>query len=220
MQDPVALMAKAAGLIAVWLDVAPEHEEEFNAWYKFEHLRQVVGLNGFLSGRRYVADYLYPKFLALYETVDETAEKALLDMMATPTAWSVRIRPLYGENRIRNNYKRLAYATNTNNPYGSVILLIQGDAVSGRESENQEWLKRNATLALNVPGCTAARYYMAVSGQPNYLELYEFSDAASLGSVQWHQFLTGEGRRPLASSLVNIIQQRYQAIASPYVREG
>ena len=83
VQDPAAVMAKAGGLIAVWLDVAPKHEEEFNAWYKFEHLQQVVGLDGFLSGRRYVADYLYPKFLALYETVDETAEKALLGLFCS-----------------------------------------------------------------------------------------------------------------------------------------
>ncbi len=220
MQDPASMMANAGGLIAVWLDVDPKHEEEFNAWYKFEHLQQVVGLNGFLSGRRYVADYLYPRFLALYETVDESAEAALLDMMTTPTPWSLRIRPMYGENRKRNNYRRIAYAINGTDPYGAVILLMQGDAVPGKASENEQWLKCNAGLALNVPGCISVRYYAAVSGSPTYLELYEFSNAAAPCSAQWYRFLTGEARRPLASSLVNVIEQRYQAIATPFVREG
>jgi hypothetical protein len=220
MQSPASLMAQAAGLIAVWLDVAPEHEEEFNAWYKFEHLQQVVALDGFLSGRRYVADYLYPRFLALYETADENAECELLAMMTTPTRWSLHIRTLYGDNRKRNNYARIAHASNAANPYGSAIVLIQGDAAPGKDAEIQDWLARNAALALNVPGCTAARYYKAVSGNPGYLELYEFADTAAPGTAAWYRFLTGDGRRPLASSLVNVVQQRYRAIETPCVRKG
>ena len=43
-------MSAANGLIAVWLDVPAEREEEFNDWYNLEHLPQVVGLPGFIGG--------------------------------------------------------------------------------------------------------------------------------------------------------------------------
>ena len=47
---------QATGLIAVWLHVPPHREEEFHAWYELEHIPQVVGLEGFVSGRRYYCD--------------------------------------------------------------------------------------------------------------------------------------------------------------------
>ena len=217
MQNPLALMGKAGGLVAIWLDVAPEHDEEFNAWYKYEHLQQVVSKDGYLSGRRYIADHLYPKYLALYETVSGAGTSGPANA-SSRTPWQLRMATLFGENRRRCDYQRLSYAANAGDPYGSVIYLIQGDAAAGRESEVRSWLEKNAELGLAVPGCTAVRYYVATEGQPKYLELYEFSDASSLGSGKWYRFLTGEERRPLASSLVNVIQQRYRSIAAPYIR--
>lgn len=216
MHDPAVLMAKAAGLSAIWLDVAPEHDEEFNAWYKYEHLQQIVAKDGYLSGRRYIADHLYPKYLALYETVGGTGTAAT-GARNEHTPWQRRMATLFGENRRRCDYRRLSYAASTGDPYGSVIFLIQGDPAAGRDSEVLSWLKEHAELGLAVPGCTSVRYYVATGGQPKYLELYEFSDASALGSAQWYRFLSGNERRPLASSLVNVIQQRYQSIAAPYI---
>ena len=218
-QDLKAFMAKAGKLLAVWLDVAPEHDEEFNAWYQYEHLQQMTAKGQYVGGRRYIADHLYPKYLALYEISDQTMQSGADDIKG-PTPWTLRVRSMYGENRRRISYTRLAWATNAGDPYGSVIYLIQGDAAAGRESEVRDWLEKNAELGLGVPGCTSARYYVATEGQPKYLELYEFSDAPSLRSRQWYRFLTGEERCPLASSLVNVIQQRYQSIAAPYLRPG
>jgi hypothetical protein len=214
MHDGAQLMAKAAGLSAIWLDVAPEHDDEFNAWYKYEHLQQMVEKDGYLSGRRYIADHLYPKYLALYETVGDTTT------VTTParTPWQFRMVTLFGENRRRCDYQRLSYAVGSGDPYGSVIFMIQGDAAAGKDSEVLSWLKQNAKLGLGIPGCTSVRYYVATAGQPQYLELYEFADESSLASAQWYRFLSGDERRPLASTLVNVIQQRYRSISAPYLR--
>ncbi|HEY0338698.1 MAG TPA: hypothetical protein VGC70_15245, partial [Burkholderiales bacterium] len=67
-------MSEAQGLITVWLNVPPEREEEFNEWYNLEHLRQVVALPGFVRARRYSAEDAPLKYLAWYETVDDTIE--------------------------------------------------------------------------------------------------------------------------------------------------
>src|SRR5687768_13313461 len=100
-------MMQAAGLITVWLHVPPEHEAELNDWYNREHLDQVVALPGFVSARRYSVDDAPLKYLAWYETVDETVESAadFQGLIAQPTAWSQRMRTLYGEHRERMNFK-------------------------------------------------------------------------------------------------------------------
>ena len=49
-------MASAKALMTARTHVAPEREEEFNAWYDTEHLPQLVALPGFIRGRRYACD--------------------------------------------------------------------------------------------------------------------------------------------------------------------
>jgi hypothetical protein len=43
------------GLLAAWLHVPPEREDEFNAWCNTEHIQQITSIPGFIDGRRYVA---------------------------------------------------------------------------------------------------------------------------------------------------------------------
>ncbi len=215
---PADLMRRAGGLVPVWLNVAPEHEEEFNAWYAFEHLGDMVALDGFLSARRYRSDWLWPKYLALYETVDESAETgpAFTRMIENPTRWSERIRGFYGEERIRNNYRRLALAMRegAGDPYGQAILMLQANAAPGTEAAAEAWLAENTAAALALPGCTAARAWQAVKGARRYLELYEFDDPEALRSAALYRHLA-EYRAPLSRHLTDALQQRYCAIAAP-----
>lgn len=58
---------KRAGLLLVMMDIAPEHEEDFNRWYDEEHVPERNALPGFLAGRRFRAIEGGPKYLAIYE---------------------------------------------------------------------------------------------------------------------------------------------------------
>src|SRR5688572_4864243 len=100
-------MADAQGLITVWLDVPQEREEEFNDWYNLEHLAQVVALPGFVSARRYRVDDAPLRYLAWYDTVDESIEGAadFQRIVEKPTPWSQRIRRFYGDKRERMNFR-------------------------------------------------------------------------------------------------------------------
>src|SRR6478609_3113897 len=75
--------------------------QEFNDWYNLEHLRQVVALPGFVRARRYSVDDAALKYLAWYETVDESVESGrdFQRIVEKPTAWSQRMRRLYGDQR-------------------------------------------------------------------------------------------------------------------------
>src|ERR1700754_4127696 len=100
-------MSDARGLITVWLNVPPEREDEFNDWYNLEHLRQVVDLPGFVSARRYQVDDAPLRYLAWYDTADETIESGrdFQGLVEKPTPWSQRMRKHYGEQRERMNFK-------------------------------------------------------------------------------------------------------------------
>jgi hypothetical protein len=100
-------MADAQGLITVWLDVPAERDEEFNDWYNLEHLAQVVALPGFVRARRYKVEDAPLRYLAWYETSDETIEAGphFQGIVERPTPWSQRMRRHYGDKRERMNFR-------------------------------------------------------------------------------------------------------------------
>ena len=61
------MTTNSKGLLLVMMEVAPEHEAEFNRWYDQEHVPERMSIPGFLRARRYRALEGGPKYLALYE---------------------------------------------------------------------------------------------------------------------------------------------------------
>lgn len=79
------------GMLISRMDIAAEHEEDFNAWYDREHLAERVAIPGFVEARRYVAIDASQKYLALYttenfEVLNGPDYKAVL---ANQTEWSL-----------------------------------------------------------------------------------------------------------------------------------
>jgi hypothetical protein len=218
MMKPADIMRQCEGLFAVWLGVPPEHEEEFNAWYKYEHMAELIDLEGFISARRYRADWLQPPYLALYETVDAAAQTspAFEKMLANPTPWSARMRTRYGDNRIRNNYARVALAARDGHPYGAILLMVQSNAAPGKHQAVEDWFKANAPAAL-TPGVTAARFWRAVSGTREYLEHYEFESAQAMCTREWSKYFA-ERRRDVAQHLTDSLGQRHTALGMELTR--
>jgi hypothetical protein len=56
-----------AGILAIWTDIAPEREADFNEWYWREHFPERLSLPGFRRGRRYRAITGTPRYFAWYE---------------------------------------------------------------------------------------------------------------------------------------------------------
>ena len=51
--DKLAPVGDASALLFISMNVAPEHEAEFNDWYNEEHLGALAGVPGVLCARRY-----------------------------------------------------------------------------------------------------------------------------------------------------------------------
>ena len=180
-------MGVARGLINVWLHVAPEREEELNDWYNLEHLNQVVALPGFVRARRYSVDDAPLKYLAWYETVDESVEPGadFQRIVAEPTPWSRRMRGLYGENRERMNFRLMrdvGRASDTDTPW---LYIVHTDIPDDIVDEYNEWYdKEHLPRLVTVPGVVRARRYTAVAGNPRYLTAYELSDPNAFESPE------------------------------------
>jgi len=180
-------MSEARGLITVWLDVSQEHEPELNDWYDREHLRQVVALPGFVRARRYRVDDAPLKYLAWYETVDETIEAAadFQRIVAEPTAWSQRMRALYGEQRERMNFRLMrdvGRMTENDTPW---LYIVHTDIPDDIVDEYNEWYdKEHLPRLVTVPGVVRARRYTAAAGSPRYLTAYELTDSNAFESPE------------------------------------
>ena len=56
------------GILAIFNNVAPDREAEFEEWFQHEHLQERLGLPGFLLGRRYEALKGTPDYFNFYVT--------------------------------------------------------------------------------------------------------------------------------------------------------
>lgn len=89
-------------VMAVWNDVAPDAEQEFNNWYVRDHLPDRVSLPGFERGRRWIAESASPRYFTFYEIDDVSVMHSgiYLDRHENPTDWTRRIMPSFvGMNR-------------------------------------------------------------------------------------------------------------------------
>ena len=181
-------MSDATGLITVRLGpTRPEYEAEFNDWYDLEHVPQLTALPGFVRTRRYVCEKSDIRYLAWYETVNDTIEAGpdFQRIVKNPTPWSVRIRKLYENNRERMNFKLMrdvANATATLPADGAPWMYIVHTDIPGHIiGEYNAWYdKEHLPRCANIPGVLRARRYTAVSCTagnigPQYLTTYELT---------------------------------------------
>ena len=112
------------GMMAAWLDITPDVEDEFSDWYFQQHVPERVSLPGFQSGRRYTAPGDQPnKYLALYETTSKAvfASAAYRERLDNPTEWTTTIMPHF-RNFVRSVFDvRLALG----DQYGGTIATIR-----------------------------------------------------------------------------------------------
>ena len=82
------------------MNVVPEHEADFNAWYDKEHIAALSAVPGVLSARRFRETVGGPKYVALYHlTGPEVVESKEWDV-TRQSDWTTRITPHFRD-RIR-----------------------------------------------------------------------------------------------------------------------
>jgi hypothetical protein len=75
------------GILAIFNNVAPGREAEFEEWFQHEHLQERLAVPGFLLGRRYEAVAAEPRYFNFYvtESPDVLKSAAYLSRLDHPT---------------------------------------------------------------------------------------------------------------------------------------
>jgi hypothetical protein len=206
-------------LIKVELHVPPQHEEEFHAWYELEHIPQVLAMNGFVSGRRYYCNEAFPKFLALYETVDVAVEQSpsWKSLGTHPTPWSRRMATFFGQlgpTRKRQNFEKQVDTRSGGTHPGAVFVIDSADCAASPDQ-----IKAVAQAAGSIPGCTGYRF-LKVPGGARALEIFDFATEASAHSQAWEAFMKSDARAGLQKTLQDSTQHLYIATGTPVLREN
>jgi hypothetical protein len=87
---------QGSAFLALWNDVDPARDAEYNCWHTFEHVPERVGIKGFCAGRRYIArERTDDRYFTLYELDDLSALSGAdyADVVDRPTEWSRSMRP-------------------------------------------------------------------------------------------------------------------------------
>jgi hypothetical protein len=87
---------QGAAFLALWNDVDPARDAEYDVWHTFEHVPERVGIEGFLAARRYVArERPDDRYFTLYdvESLGVFAGPGYADVVDHPTEWSRSMRP-------------------------------------------------------------------------------------------------------------------------------
>ncbi len=145
----------------------PHLEEEFNAWYDDEHLAERLGVPGFRSVRRWVADAKpgEGKYLATYE-LDFPAiltSAAYLARLNNPTPWSKR--------SLKNCMVFRRWACAQTHP---------GNADPDLRATALLFCAGGASYEKKIDSALQARRFVDPEGEPRHVTLFEFAGPAPL----------------------------------------
>ena len=145
--------------LLVWTNILSADEDEFNEWYSRDHLRsRVIGVPGFESGRRFIAEVGEPKYLAYYEASDPTAfsSKPFLELVARPDPISQRFIPRFRD-VIRLVGRKLG---GVGRDFGGSVGVLAFDAAQGAKEKLRLWLGHQLPGQLvSLPGIMRAQTF-------------------------------------------------------------
>jgi antibiotic biosynthesis monooxygenase (ABM) superfamily enzyme len=82
----------AAAILLISMNVAPEHEHEFNEWYNTEHLDALAGMPGVLRARRYRGSSAKQRYAAVYHFANPEVPNSAAWKTAANTPWTEKMR--------------------------------------------------------------------------------------------------------------------------------
>ena len=175
-------------LYMVRMDVAHDHEADFNKTYDTEHAPALSAVPGVRRASRYRhPSPTDPRYLAVYE-IDSSAVIASAAWKAAGESgrWAGHIRP-HTMNRHLAMYewvgcsKELTHST----PY---IFWVMMDVEPHREALfNELYDTEHVPLLLKLPGCVnVVRYRTETPGEPRYLAAYEVERPDLPMSAAWN----------------------------------
>jgi hypothetical protein len=175
----------APGMLAVWTDIDPALEADFNEWYWREHLPERLAVPGFRYGRRYRAIAGSPRYFACYELdgIEILASPAYLARLNQPTSWTERVMRGF-RNTVRAGFE---IAASRGEVSGAVLLSLRLSPRADKAAEFDSHLRETLLPALQArPGIVRAQHWRArpiAAPQTVEASLRGAADTSSDGAV-------------------------------------
>jgi hypothetical protein len=144
-----------SGLLAVWMQVPSELDEEFNAWYNTEHVPERTAVPGFLTARRYVVEGTPGRYMAHYDLADLGVlnREPYASISRNPTPWTRRIIRKLSEN-VRNEYELVQSIGQAPADAAPYALFVRIETAPEHDAELNAWYEQDHLAALQgVAGC-------------------------------------------------------------------
>ena len=182
---------KGTALMMVWADIPADKEDDFNAWYNEEHLKELVSVPGILNAARYEAIRSGPKHLACYELESPAVIETDAFKNRPRTEWGSRVSPsIIGSNFINNIYEMIYPSSLNDNIAGADMApALQIGRMDISPENEDEWNRWYSGVYVpnyeKVPGCIRGRRWKVVRGQPKYAVVYEFEHEGVSDTDPW-----------------------------------
>jgi hypothetical protein len=150
-------------VLAVWNEVDPETEVDFNEWYLREHIPERTMVPGLNRGRRYRAEAGSPRYMAFYEATSMAVltHGAYRLQLDNPSAWTQRIMPhfTFSQRGLCDVAASVGYGMGG---AAAVVHLTPGDAPRLRK-----WVVETLLHELHaLPDVAAAHLWTLAPGEP------------------------------------------------------
>ncbi|HMO30807.1 hypothetical protein [Enterovirga sp.] len=173
------------GMLMTTMDIAPEHEAEFNEWYDREHIAERVAIPGFLEARRYVAVDAAPKYLGLYSTArfEDLSGPAYRHALANQTDWSKANLA-----RFRNMGRAVARITASGGQgRGAALAMLRLRPHPG----GRQALRERLALAFKPAGLAGVVAMHLLENDPDLSVSLTEPGAADPGAADWRVLVDG-----------------------------
>ena len=147
------MIAAGSAIMLLNFDIASAAVAEHDDWHTHEHMRERLGIPGFLRGSRWLARSGAPRYMVLYEvaSIDVLASEPYLARLNDPSPWTVRMMKHYvGMRRALCNV-----VAGSGSGTGGTALLARFAPVDGAASELNDWLMQ--TVLPELPDAAASR---------------------------------------------------------------
>ena len=138
-------------VLAVWNDVLPPFEAEFNDWYVRDHLPDRLAIPGFRRGRRWLSTGAAPRYFTFYEIDDVGVmhSPAYLARHENPTDWTRKIMPAF----VGMNRSTCRVTARLGSGDGGVAAVVRFAPSAGAAAALRAWVGSDALPAImRLPG--------------------------------------------------------------------
>jgi hypothetical protein len=147
----------ASGILAIWHDVVPEHDQAANEWYNREHHEERLAITGFLSARRHRALIGAPRYFSMYETTDPSvlASGAYIDKLNNPSEWTREMMSHY-----RNTSRAVCHRDiSLGAGHGAFVMTIRYNETADEKAALGGRTEARVTDAVGEPGIVSVQVW-------------------------------------------------------------